>query len=102
MGETPAILIPCAPASAGVEGSVFPAIQNLMIAARALGLGSTLTTVHRFYEQEVKELLGIPEEFTSFALIPIGYPLGKWGEAQRRPFEEVTYWNEWKTSPPSL
>lgn len=100
MGEAPVILIPCAPTSAGVEGSVFPAIQNLMIAARALGLGTTLTTVHRFYEQEVKELLGIPEEFTSFAFIPVGYPLGRWSEAKRRPYEEITYWNTWNAAPP--
>lgn len=95
MGESPVIIIPCAPSRPGIEGSVFPGIQNLMVAARALGLGTALTTVHRFYEDEVKEILGIPEEISTFAMIPVGYPLGRWGDAKRKPYEEVTYFDEW-------
>jgi nitroreductase len=96
MGDAPVLLIPCAPAGrARIEGSVYPAIQNLMLAARALGLGTTLTSMHRDNEQPVKDLLGIPDEIQTFALIPLGYPVGRWGEAKRRPVSETTHWDRW-------
>ena len=101
MGDAPAMILPCARGDAGAASSVFGCVQNLFLAARALGLGTTLTTVHTMREAEVKELLGIPEAFRTFALIPVGYPLGKWGEATRRPVEEVAYWNTWKNPPPA-
>jgi nitroreductase len=94
MGDAPVILVPAA--KNGDPGSVFPAIQNLFLAARALGLGTTLTTVHQLKEQDVRDVLGVPEEVKTFALIPVGYPTGRWGEAQRRPVEEVTYWDNWR------
>jgi len=74
---------------------IFPAIQNLMLAARALGLGTTLTTLHRAHEADVKELLGVPEGFETACLIPIGWPKGKFGMGARRPVEEVTHWEKW-------
>jgi nitroreductase len=74
---------------------VYPAIQNMMLAARALGLGTTLTTLHRAHENDVKELLGIPENVQTLALIPLGWPKGKFGTGARRPVEEVTYWEKW-------
>lgn len=96
MGEAPVLLLPCAPAGRiRVEGAVYPAIQNLMLAARALGLGTTLTSMHRDREAEVKEVLGIPEEIQTFAIIPVGYPLGRWAEARRRPVGETTHWDGW-------
>jgi nitroreductase len=96
LGEAPVLLIPCAPAArVRVEGAVYPAIQNLMLAARALGLGTTLTSMHRDNEQAVKDLLGVPEEIQTFAIIPLGYPLGRWGEARRRPVAETTHWDGW-------
>ncbi len=95
-GEAPALVMPCAVGLPGrIESSVFPAVQNLMLAARALGLGTTLTTIHRGDEGSVKELLGIPDEVRTFAIIPVGYPLGRWGEARRRPPSEITYWDRW-------
>jgi nitroreductase len=75
--------------------SIYPAVQNLMLAARALGLGSTITTLHRLYEREVKELLGIPEDVDTMALIPIGRPAGRFGPPRRLPVEKVTYWERW-------
>ena len=86
----------------GLGASIYPAVQNLMVAARALGVGSTLTTFHLAHEAEVKALLKLPDEFHTAALIPLGYPTGRWGEAQRRPVEEVVfqdaygdrYWND--------
>jgi nitroreductase len=96
LGEAPVLLIPCAPTSlVRIEGSVYPAIQNLMLAARALGLGTTLTGMHRQNEQAVKDLLGIPDDVQTFAIIPVGYPLGRWGEARRLPVTETTYWDGW-------
>ena len=102
MGDAPAIIIPCSKEGPGFgEASVYGAVQNLCLAARALGLGTALTTVHRFREAEVKAVLGIPEDFTTWAMIPVGHPLGRWGEAERRPAHEVTYWDEWKAVRPA-
>ena len=98
MGEAPAIVVPCAPP--GSDASVWGAVQNLFLAARALGLGTTLTTVHRLKEDDVKTLLEVPAERQTYALIPVGYPLGKWGEAARRPVREVAYWDRWRNPPP--
>jgi len=101
MGEAPALLIPCARAERARAGSsVFPAVQNLMLAARALGLGTTLTTIHLGDEDGVREILSIPREVQTFAIIPVGYPLGRWGEARRRPVSEVTYWDGWAQTRP--
>ncbi len=74
---------------------VYPAVQNLMLAARALGLGTTLTTLHRAHEGDVKELLAIPDNVETMALIPLGWPKGKFGMGPRRPVEEVAYWDKW-------
>jgi nitroreductase len=103
MGETPVLVIPCARGERGrVESSVFPGVQNLMLAARGLGLGTTLTTIHRLHEDEVKELLGIPADVHTFAIIPVGYPLGRWGEAPRRPVDQVTYRDRWGSTDAAL
>ncbi len=75
--------------------SIYPAVQNLMLAARALGLGTALTTFHRAHEAEVKQLLGIPDGVETFALVPLGWPRGKFGAGQRIPPEKVTYWEKW-------
>jgi nitroreductase len=102
MGEAPVLILPCAKGAPGqVESSVFPGVQNLFLAARALGLGTTLTTVHRLREPEVRAVLDIPTDVGTLALIPVGYPTGRWGEASRRPVRDVTYWDTWKTPPPA-
>jgi nitroreductase len=103
MGEAPVLVIPCARGERGrVDSSVFPGVQNLMLAARALGLGTTLTTIHRLHEDEIKELLGIPADVHTFAVIPVGHPQGRWGEAPRRPVSEVAYRDTWGKSWPAL
>jgi nitroreductase len=84
-------IAPGSPAGA----SVYPAVQNLMLAARALGLGATITTLHMQHEQEVKELLGIPEGIDTMALIPIGWPRGRFGPPSRQAVEQVTFWDRW-------
>jgi nitroreductase len=93
LGEAPVLILACAPAEA--HAPVFVGAQNLMLAARALGLGTTLTTSHRCNEEKVKTLLAIPAEISTFCLIPVGYPLGRWGEARRKPVEELAYRDEW-------
>jgi nitroreductase len=75
--------------------SIYPAVQNLMLAARALGLGTALTTLHKLHEEDVKQLLGIPDGVETMALIPIGRPKGRFGEPARLPVEKVTYWEKW-------
>lgn len=75
--------------------SIYPAVQNLMLAARALGYGTTLTTLHKLHDGEVKELLGIPEEHETMALIPLGKPKGKFGLPARSPVEKVVHWERW-------
>lgn len=74
---------------------IYPAVQNLMLAARAVGLGTTLTTLHRAHEPDVKKLLDIPDGWETMCLIPMGYPKGKFGMGARRLVEEVTHWEKW-------
>jgi nitroreductase len=64
-----------------------------MLAARSLGIGTTLTTVYRIRQQEVRDLFEIPERYEIIALVPMGRPAGKFGQAPRRPVEQVTNWN---------
>jgi len=75
--------------------SVFPAVQNLMLAARGLGIGTTLTTVFRIYQDEVRELLGVPDRCEVVAIVPMGRPRGSFGVAPRRPAEQVTHWDRY-------
>ncbi|MGI8553921.1 MAG: nitroreductase family protein [Dehalococcoidia bacterium] len=98
--EAPAIVIPCIrtggrPTSIVTGSSIYPAVQNLMLAARAFGIGSTLTTIHRGSQGAVRELLGIPQEVETAALIPLGYPRGRWGVGSCRPLEEVAFGDRW-------
>jgi nitroreductase len=73
--------------------SLYPAVQNFMLAARALGLGTALTTVHRIYQAEVLALFEIPDRFEIPALVPVGHPTGKFGIAPRKPLEKLVHWN---------
>jgi nitroreductase len=91
--EAPVLVLACIRGvrSFALGSSIYPAVQNLMLAARACGVGSTLTTFHLRYESEVKELLGIPEDVHTAALIPLGYPTGRWETAKRAPVEQVVF-----------
>ena len=71
--------------------SVYPAVQNLLLAARACGLGGCLTTAHVIHEEEIKAILGIPEQVNTFALVPLGYPHDQFGPVRRRVAGDVTY-----------
>ena len=76
-------------------GSIYPAVQNLLIAARSLGLAATLTTWHLMAEGEVKQVLGIPREVHTYALIPVGWPLGRFGPVRRNPVETMIHRDRW-------
>ncbi|GAA1610137.1 nitroreductase family protein [Actinoplanes couchii] len=79
--------------------SIYGAVQHLILAARAHGLGATLTTLHIGHEAEVRTLLGLPGDALTMALIPIGHPSrGRWSEPKRRPLEEVVHFEKFKTS----
>jgi nitroreductase len=75
--------------------SIYPAVQNLLLAARARGLAATMTTWHLFAEADVKEILEIPDSVRTYALIPIGWPLGRFGPVTRRAPEEVIRRDHW-------
>ncbi len=80
--------------------SIYPAVQNIILACRGLGLGTVLTTIHTYHEDEAKALLGLPPEVQTYALLPIGYPRDNFGPVKRRPVSEVAcldrYGNLWK------
>lgn len=84
----------------GWANSVIPAAQNLMLAARALGIGSVPTTLHPQVMDRVYALAGIPKEATFHFCIPLGYPRGNFGPTRRRPTAETTYVNRWGAPPP--
>ena len=119
MGEAPVILLPCQrrpvvpPAEslppdirayyrqelAYVErirgASIYPAVQNILLACRALGLGTTITTNHIRCEDEVRRLIGMPDDFDSFAMMPVGWPIDTFGPLTRRPLGEVVHVDGW-------
>jgi nitroreductase/alkylhydroperoxidase family enzyme len=78
-----------------LHASVFPAVQNLMLAARGMGIGTALTTVFRIRHDEVRRACGIPDRYEVVALVPMGRPVGRFGEARRRPAETITHWERW-------
>lgn len=75
--------------------STLPAVQNLMIAARALGLGTCLTTALNVLAEKAKDILDLPDEMRTIALIPLGYPEEPFRPLNRIPAEESTHWNRW-------
>ena len=87
-------------ASKGGRRSVIPAVQNLMLAARALGIGSVPTTLHAQVLERVYALLGVPPEMEFHLCIPLGYPEGNFGPTQRRPTAETTSLNKWDAPVP--
>jgi nitroreductase len=106
MGSEPPVLVMVClergltspPANRSAGSSAYPAVENLLLAARALGLGGCLTTLHMRREEQVKALLGIPENVDTYALIPIGYPATAAGPLRRRPVAEVTFRDRWGSS----
>ena len=82
--------------AAAAYGSILPAVWSFNLALRSRGLGSVFTTLHLFKEKEVGELLGIPQDFTQVALLPVAYTIGTdFKPAARPPVETITYWDNW-------
>lgn len=75
--------------------SIYPAVQNMLLAARALGLGATLTTRHLYFEEESEKALGLPEGVHSYAILPIGWPMGNFGPVGRGDLSEFVYLDRW-------
>ena len=105
--EAPVWIVACLqsatnPPGAGAGASIYPAVQNMILACRALGLGTTLTTRHTGYEKEVDEAMGIPKGYKSYAILPIGYPMGRFGPVGRGPLSEVVYLDGWGKSYPGI
>jgi len=82
-------------ATLGEASSVYPGVQNLLLAARALGLGAVITVWHLFLEHEWKRELAIPKDVHTFAVIPVGWPMGNFGPVSRRPATEVIHHDRW-------
>jgi nitroreductase len=90
----PALLGPGGSKNPRLGSSIYGAVQQLMLAARAYGIGATLTTLHSGRDKETCELLGLPEKSITMALVPLGYPVkGRWSEPKRRPLEQVVHWD---------
>jgi nitroreductase len=99
--DAPAWVIPVVRGAAGSDNprlgaSIYGAVQQLQLAARAYGIGSTLTSFHVAHEAEVSKLLGLPGDALTMALIPLGYPVrGRWSQPRRLPVDQVVHWDRW-------
>jgi nitroreductase len=103
--EIPALIVPCIQldgppaetyrAGLGAGGSIWPAVQNLLLTARSLGLAGAITTLGLSDRPAAKEVLGLPGEIEPVAIIPVGFPTGKFGTVTRRPVEDIVRWNRW-------
>ena len=105
LASAPVFIIPClyqvsSPAPEGLlsGSSIYGAVQNMLLAARALGLGTVMTTFQMAAEQILREQCNLPDDATPVALIPMGYPDAKFGPTTRKPVETVTHWEQWGTN----
>jgi len=92
MRNAPVIFIVCGESPNGVDptllGSIYPAVQNLLLAASALGLGSAVTTLATMFDKELRELLALPDGVSPIAMVPMGWPARPLGAPRRRPLSE--------------
>ncbi len=97
--EVPVLIVVCSEnvfgvgdsAATALGASIYPAVQNLLLAAHALGLGTVLTTRWKSREAELRPILGLPESFAVHAIIPIGWPESRPGRSRRKPVRDVTF-----------
>jgi nitroreductase len=98
VASAPVLLVVCGNTQRGMEvtlgASIFPAVQNLLLAATALQLGSALTTIATHYQKELQELLKLPAHVNAMAVIPVGYPARVLGKSKRNPLSTCTHSNE--------
>jgi nitroreductase len=102
LAEAPVLIFACVKrytdnlrAGQPMLGSIYPAVQNLCLAARAYGLGTAITALHKEFEDEINEHLGVPKTHVNEVLIPLGYPKGRWARPARKPAGEVTFFEHW-------
>jgi len=103
MHEIPALIVACMEFGVEVDGralgrgagSIWPGIQNLLLAARALGLGAAPTTLALRDQDAVRKVLDLPKTMAAFCVIPVGYPLGKFGPVTRKPVAEIMRFDRW-------
>ncbi|MEM7004010.1 MAG: nitroreductase family protein [Pseudomonadota bacterium] len=103
MHEFPALIVACyqfdEPVGASgvyrAGGSIWPGIQNLLLAARALGLGAAPTTLGLVDRDAAKAVLNLPADVEAVCLIPVGWPLGNFGPVSRMPVAETMHWDRW-------
>ncbi|GMQ96162.1 MAG: hypothetical protein BMS9Abin14_674 [Gammaproteobacteria bacterium] len=100
MVDAPVVILAFTVGRPGGASSVFPAVQNLLLAARALGIGSVLTTLHADVMERVYEMFNVPGDAEFHCCIPLGYPRGRFGPTRRFPTATTTGWNNWGTPPP--
>jgi len=104
--EAPVWIVACiedaAPPTRWSGASIYPAVQNMLLAARALGLGSTLTTRHLLHEKEAEAALGLPHGVHSYAILPIGWPIGRFGPVGRGALTDIVYQDRWGQPYPGL
>jgi len=86
---------PNAPSADWIPATLYPAAQNLIVAARALGLGSVFTAYHALAEGKVRELLALPAPVRIAVTVPMGWPARAFGLVKRRPVDEVLHWDQW-------
>ena len=97
-GEAPVVILVCATSDSVIDMTgAIPATQNLLLAARALGLGGTITNLHPSVNDEVRELFGMPEQARVIYAVPLGYPRGNFGPVTRKPVEQVASLDRWGT-----
>ncbi len=76
-------------------GSIFPCMQNILLACRAVELGASPTTMHHMFDEELAQHLAVPEDVAIVALLPIGFPQGSFGPVRRKPAEDLTHFDRW-------
>lgn len=86
---------PQAPTEAFMHSTIYPAAQNLIVAARAMGLGTTFTTFQMAAEPVIRKTLGIPDEIHLCVLVAVGVPEKPFAPVRRKPVSEVIHWNAW-------
>jgi nitroreductase len=101
--KAPVVILPClvryrAP-HAMEGGSIYPAVQNLLLAARALGYGGVITGFHHINEAEIKRLTGIPEEVFISCTVTMGKPVGSHGPVRRLPMRDLVFEDSWEAAP---
>lgn len=96
IGNAPVIVLMCAMGKGPAQAaSIIPAAQNMLLGARALGIGGTITTLHPQVDDRVHSLFGIPDTAQVVYCIQLGYPRGRFGPTSRKPLDEVCSYNGW-------